>query len=123
MTPSQGNASFINYMLGEENVGTVYVDNMNIVPGINNFSMRANISQTPVLNAIQEQPYCETGILTFDLQGLNVSNHGQYLPYYALALASTNMSVNINISADLADLGLNVECSNTTSTKRSTVLW
>ncbi|KUI57863.1 hypothetical protein VP1G_05173 [Cytospora mali] len=117
-----GNASFINYML-DEAVGTVYIDDMKLAPGLNNLSMRANISQTPVLNAIQQPPYCDSGVLPFQLQGSNVTNHGQYLSYYAVALGSTNQSVDINVGADLSALGLTVQCSNTTSTKRSTVLW
>lgn len=119
----QGNASFINYMANQANVGVVYIDNMSLQPGANNLSMRANISQTPVLNLIQEEPYCETGVLPFQLQGLNVTNHGQYLSYTARALASTNQTVDIDVGADLAALGLTIECSSTTSTKRSTVLW
>lgn len=118
-----GNASFINYMANQANVGVVYIDNMSLQPGANNLSMRANISQTPVLNLIQEEPYCETGVLPFQLQGLNVTNHGQYLSYTARALASTNQTVDIDVGADLAALGLTIECSSTTSTKRSTVLW
>lgn len=110
-------------MANEQNVGTVYIDNMNLLPGINNFSMRANISQSPVLNTVQEEPYCETGVLPFELQGLNVTNHGQYLSYYALSLASVNQTVTIDVGADIEALGLKVECANTTSTKRSTVLW
>lgn len=121
--PQQGNVSFINYMLNDEDVGVVYVDSMDILPGTNNYTMRANITQTPVLSAIQDPPYCDTGILPFQLQGLNVTNHGQYLPYYALALASTNMSVDIDVGSDLSALGLTIECSNTTSTKKSTILW
>ncbi|ROW00378.1 hypothetical protein VMCG_07266 [Cytospora schulzeri] len=118
-----GNASFINYMANEEDVGVVYIDNMNLLPGVNNFSMRANISQTPVLNLIQEKPYCESGVLPFELQGLTVTNHGQYLSYTTMALASTNQTVDIDVGADLSALGLDIKCSNTTSTRRSTVLW
>ncbi|KAF3769339.1 hypothetical protein M406DRAFT_321256 [Cryphonectria parasitica EP155] len=111
-----GNTSFINYLLGA-NVGTSYIDNMILYPGNNTFSMRGNISQSPVLTDIQTRPYCEDGILPFQLQGLNVSNHGQYLSYYAESLGSTNESVSIDVGADLEALGLTITCSNTT-TKR-----
>lgn len=112
----QGNTTFINYMLGE-NVGLVYVDNMTLRPGNNTFSMRGNVSQTPVLQVIQERPYCEDGVLPFQLQGLDVVNHGQFLSYYAESLGSTNQSVSIDVGADLEALGLTITCSNTT-TKR-----
>lgn len=96
---------------------------MTLRPGDNNLTMRANISTSPVLDAIQIEPYCATGILPFQLQGLNVTNHGQYLPYYADSLGATNQSVSIDVGADLSDLGLNITCS-TSSTKRETVkLW
>lgn len=106
----QGNASFIDFLLGE-NVGTVYIDNMTLKPGDNHLTMRANISNSPVLDAIQKAPYCETGILPFQLQGLNVTNHGQYLSYYAESMAATNQSVSIDVGADLTELGLNISCS------------
>lgn len=107
-------------MLGEV-VGTVYVDNMSLARGLNNLSMRANISQAPVLEAIQQPPYCETGVLPFQLQGLNVTNHGQYLSYYSLALGSINQSISIDVGTDLSALGVDVKCSDTTSLKRSMV--
>lgn len=122
----QGNTSFINFLLNE-NVGTVFIDNMTLRPGDNNLTLRANISTAPVLTDIQKAPYCETGILPFQLQGLNVSNHGQYLSYFALALASTNQSVSIDVGADLEDLGLNITCSSSSSKRmagsESTSLW
>ncbi|EON96508.1 hypothetical protein UCRPA7_8004 [Phaeoacremonium minimum UCRPA7] len=106
-----GNASFHNYLLGAE-IGTVYIDNIILSPGLNNFSMHANISQLPVLNAIAEKPYCQSGILPFQLRGKEVFNHGQPLSYYADALASSNQTVDIDIGADLEkDLSYTVKCS------------
>ncbi|KAJ9137880.1 DUF3712 domain protein [Pleurostoma richardsiae] len=106
-----GNASFHNYLLGEE-IGTVYIDNMLLLPGYNNYSMHANISQMPVLTAIQEKPYCSDGILPFELRGKTVVNNGQPLSYYADALGSTNQSVPIDIGYDLQkDLNITVTCS------------
>lgn len=84
---------------------------MTLKPGLNNLTMRANISTSPVLTAIQKEPYCATGVMPFQLQGLDVTNHGQYLSYYAEALGSTNQTVSIDVGADLADLGLNITCS------------
>ena len=110
-TIQQGNASFHNYLLGAE-IGTVYIDNITLKPGMNNFSMHANISQVPVLSAIAERPYCEDGILPFQLRGKEVFNHGQPLSYYADALASSNQTVEIDIGYDLKkDLNYNVTCS------------
>ncbi len=105
-----GNATFANYLLGEE-VGTVYIDNMVLYPGINNFSMRANVDQLAVLTTIAERPYCETGVLPFELSGRTVVNHGQPLPYYADALAAGNQSVPIDLGPPLTALGLPPKCS------------
>lgn len=103
-------------MLGQ-NVGLAYVNDMTLRPGNNTFSLAGNISQTPVLQVIQERPYCETGIIPFELQGQDVTNHGEYLSYYADSLGSTNLSVEIDVMSALNALGLTITCPNTT-TKR-----
>lgn len=86
---------------------------MVVKPGINNFTMHANISQTPILQVIQEQPFCQNGILPMQLRGENVVNNGQVLTYYRDSLGSTNQSVDIDVGSDLAALGLTIQCSNT----------
>lgn len=93
-----------------ENVGTIFIDNLTITPGNHSYPLRGIVSQTPVLQQIQQRPYCETGNIPFLLQGLNVTNHGQYLSYFAESLASTNQSVTIPIMADLQALGLTINC-------------
>lgn len=108
---TQGNTTFINYLQGQD-IGRVFVDNMVVRPGINNFSMHANISQTPILQVIQERPFCEDGVLPMQLRGANVVNNGQFLSYYNDSLASTNQSVSIDVGADLTALGLTINCSN-----------
>lgn len=89
------------------------MDNIILAPGTNNnFSMRAAISQGPVLAALASQPYCSNGgVLPFTLRGKNVTNHGQYLAYYALAFAANNQTVDMDIGADLKnDLNLTISC-------------
>jgi len=106
-----GNATFKSYLLGEE-VGNVYVDDIVLVSGgLNNFTIAANISQAPVLSALGLQPYCSNGgELPFQLQGSNVINHGQYLAYYANALAAGNQTVLLPIGADLKKDNVVVNC-------------
>lgn len=83
-------------------VGTTYMDNMVLRPGLNNFTMHANISQAPVLSALGKKPYCEQdGLLPFQLSGKEVINNGEHLSYYADALGSGNQTVDIPIGADL----------------------
>ncbi|KAK7722771.1 hypothetical protein SLS63_009166 [Diaporthe eres] len=107
-----GNTTFINYLQGQD-IGRVFVDNMVVRPGINNFTMHANISQTPILQVIQQRPFCEDGVLPMQLRGENVVNNGQLLTYYRDSLGSTNQSVDIDVGSDLTALGLTITCSNT----------
>lgn len=100
LTLDIGNATFANYF-NKTNIGTLYIDDMFIVPGINNVSLRANISQAPVLTALSTPPYCSTGILPFDLMGESVVNNGQQIPYFAGALALHAQSTSINVGAAL----------------------
>lgn len=86
LTLEIGNATFANNLNGTR-IGTLFIDNMFLQPGINNLSIRANITQAPVLLAVTSLPYCQTGILPFELFGESVVNHGQSLPYFAHALS------------------------------------
>jgi len=96
-----GNATFTSYLLGQQ-VGSTFMDNMILRPGLNNFTLRANISQSAVLNALQLKPYCQNGgLLPFELTGNDVVNHGQHLLYYSRSLGAANQSVSIPIGADL----------------------
>lgn len=107
-----GNVTFDSYLLGEY-VGVSYLDNVVLVPGgPNNFSMHSNISQAPVLNAVQLKPYCEqSGELPFQLTGKAVVNHGQPLTYYSDALGSGNVTMQIPIGYDLKkDLNITLPC-------------
>ncbi|PSR82272.1 hypothetical protein BD289DRAFT_371512 [Coniella lustricola] len=117
-----GNVSFATYLLGE-NVGTTYIDDVTLYPGNNSFPLRGNVSTGPVLTEIQERPYCEDGMLLFVLQGSNVTNHGEYLSYYANSLSTINETVSLNISADLAAIGLTVTCPSTTTTSTKKRFW
>lgn len=104
-----GNCTFHNYLLGDE-IGTVYIDNLTLRPGITVAQMRATIQQQPVLNALVQKPYCDQtkGILPFKIRGKSVVNNGQPLPYFADALASANQSIPI-------DVGIHLPCSGSTT--------
>ncbi|KAF0332223.1 hypothetical protein K4K61_010587 [Colletotrichum sp. SAR11_59] len=105
-----GNASFRN-LLNNNEIGTVYIDNLVLHPGDNNVNMRANISQAPVLTAIQAKPACENGVIPFGLNGKDVVNGGQRLSYFADALAAGTVLTDINVGAALKKIGLNLTCS------------
>jgi hypothetical protein len=87
------------------------MDNLILAPGVNNVSMRATIEQVPVLNAVQQRPACESGLLTFDLQGKDVVHTGERISYFADALASGNQTVQIDIGGALKrDLNITATC-------------
>ncbi|KAK1512768.1 hypothetical protein CTAM01_00163 [Colletotrichum tamarilloi] len=100
LTLEIGNASFVNLLDGQD-IGTVYLDNLLLHPGINNVTMRANISQAPVLAAMQKKPACENGIIPFSLRGKNVTSNGQRLSYFSDALSSGEVVTDINIGESL----------------------
>lgn len=114
LTLEIGNASFSTAFNGED-LGVTKLDNMILYPGINNVTMRAHLEQLPVLNALNEEPYCETGVMPFTLTGLNVTNNGQNLTYYGDALAAVPHTVDIDIGSILArDLNITANCSAST---------
>ncbi|KAK2020006.1 hypothetical protein LZ32DRAFT_4916 [Colletotrichum eremochloae] len=105
-----GNATFSNLLDGQD-IGTVYLDNLVLYPGVNNVTMRATISQAPVLAAIGKRPACETGIIPFALRGKDVENGGEKLSYFADALASDQVITDINIGAALKQsLNISMSC-------------
>lgn len=110
LTLEIGNASFANNLNGTR-IGTLFIDNMLLYPGINNLSIRANITQAPVLLAVTSLPYCQTGILPFELFGETVVNHGQSLPYFAHALS---------LHAQLSEVDVGTALQKTLGTKIAT---
>lgn len=105
-----GNVTFVNFLNGA-NVGNTYLDNVVLYPGNNTFPFRSSISQSPVLTAVQTQPYCEKGIVPFELSGRSVLNNGQNLTYFTEALAAHNTTIEIDIDTPLEALGLSPKCS------------
>ncbi|AEO54476.1 hypothetical protein MYCTH_2297089 [Thermothelomyces thermophilus ATCC 42464] len=106
-----GNVTFHNYLLGRE-VGTVFIDNLTLRPGTNEYPLRATIDNGAVIDALGQKPYCEqNGVLPFQIRGKTVVNHGQSLPYFADALAAYNQTVSIPIGeAVKSSLGVTVPC-------------
>ncbi|KAF7560729.1 hypothetical protein G7046_g3417 [Stylonectria norvegica] len=105
-----GNVSFINFV-GDEKVGSLYIDNLLLVPGDNPVKISAFMDQVEILAIAAKRPYCETGIVPFKLLGDNVTNHNNNLTYFAAALASLNQTVSIDIGTIIKnDLKTTVKC-------------
>ncbi|RDA95980.1 hypothetical protein CP533_5874 [Ophiocordyceps camponoti-saundersi (nom. inval.)] len=95
-----GNVSFTNFVAGR-NIGSMTINNLLLRPGSNKVDVEAELDQLQVLEIIGTRPYCETGIVPFELLATNVTHDGQRLDYFANALASRNQSVDIDIGSIL----------------------
>lgn len=105
-----GNVSFTNF-IGDEDVGTLYIQNLLLKPGDNIVNITAAMKQARVIGAAREKPYCNTGIVPFKLLGKSVNNDGANLTYFAAALGSSNQTVEIDIGTILKnDLGTSANC-------------
>ena len=107
----QGNGSFATVFEGEQ-VGITKLDDMILFPGdTNNITMHAGINQLPILQANSKKPYCEGEDFPFQLTGLNVTNNGQNLTYYGVALSENSQVIEIPIGEILLrDLKLPAVC-------------
>ncbi|KAK0628403.1 hypothetical protein B0T17DRAFT_490602 [Bombardia bombarda] len=109
-----GNTTFYNYLLGQD-IGEVFIDNLILKPGNDNvFDMRATIEQGPIVTALGKKPYCDEtkGVLPVQLRGKNVTNNGQYLSYFADALASANQTIELDVGGTLKkSLNITIPCS------------
>lgn len=104
-----GNSSFHTYLEDKE-VGTVFIDNLVLRPGLNNFPIRASLQADPVVASVRKEPFCHAGIVPFKLRGKTIVNNGQPLSYFADALASANQTVMLDLRTPLSALGVNTTC-------------
>ncbi|PHH68545.1 hypothetical protein CDD80_7438 [Ophiocordyceps camponoti-rufipedis] len=91
-----GNATFTNFADGQ-NLGNMTINNLVLRPGDNEVDVEANLDQIKILRIMSKRPYCETGIVPFDVLGTRVVNNGEELDYFAKALGSANQTINIDI--------------------------
>lgn len=110
LTRKQGNVSFTNFVDDQE-VGTLYIDNLLLVPGNNRVNISAHMEQIRIITLLRSDKYCEDGIMPFQLQGENVTNHGEDIEYFAAGLASNNQTVEIDIKTIvLNNLNTTITC-------------
>lgn len=105
-----GNVTFINFV-GDEELGTLEIHDLLLVPGINTVEVLGNLDQIAILQLVRSPEFCQTGIIPFKLLGDSVENNGVPLPYFAEALGAGNQTVNIDIGSIIeASLGAPVSC-------------
>jgi len=103
LTVEIGNTTFKNLLNGTQ-IGTSYIDNMFLYPGNNNLSMRANISQVPIIDAVTTEPYCHTGIIPLVMVGQSAINNGQELGYFEEGLVENKLTLPVNAGANIAEI-------------------
>lgn len=106
-----GNVTFDSFLF-DKDIGTIFIDNLALEPGMNEYEMRATVDNGPVLGGLAKKPYCEQGgILPIAISGETVVNKGQSLPYFRDALAASRLTVEIPIGQAVKDnIGLTVPC-------------
>ncbi|KFA66308.1 hypothetical protein S40285_01865 [Stachybotrys chlorohalonatus IBT 40285] len=105
-----GNVSFTNFV-GDDEVGTVYINDLTLRPGTNRLNVSGNLDQLRILGLVTSPEYCDNGTVPFKLLGSSVTNNGEHLEYFERALASNNQTVSIDIAQVIQqDLNITVGC-------------
>jgi hypothetical protein len=74
---------------------------------LNKVNIEASLNQLEVARILGTTPYCETGVIPFQLLGSAVENNGEKIPYFLAALSSANQTVPIDIAGIL---GIKASC-------------
>lgn len=87
-------------------IGQSYFYNVSLVPGNNVIPMTSMVNQSLVASILyaKDSPYT-TGILPIDIRGNKSVYNGQELPYFSKSLASSNLTVNVDVGKAIRDLG------------------
>ncbi|KAF3386436.1 hypothetical protein F1880_001218 [Penicillium rolfsii] len=108
MTITMGNVT-LNLSVGGKPMGYTYLDNLVLQPGNNTLPMFATIDQGAILELVTSpsNPYKNlNGLVPFVISGNSSVYDDKELPYFTQALASNNLTVNLNVTKALAELGL-----------------
>lgn len=102
----QGNVT-LDLSIAGQFMGQTYLNNLTIKPGDNFTPMTSSINQTAVLSLIasKNSPYTD-GLVPFDITGNASVYNGKELPYFTQALAANKLTVKLNITKALNELGI-----------------
>lgn len=105
MTVEMGNLT-MDLSVNGTPIGQSYFYNVSLVPGNNVIPMTSMVNQSLVASILyaKDSPYT-TGILPIDIRGNKSVYNGQELPYFSKSLASSNLTVNVDVGKALRDLG------------------
>lgn len=105
MTVEMGNLT-MDLSVNGTPIGQSYFYNVSLVPGNNVIPMTSMVNQSLVASILyaKDSPYT-TGILPIDIRGNKSVYNGQELPYFSKSLASSNLTVNVDVGKAIRDLG------------------
>lgn len=104
----QGNLT-LNLAVNGKAMGQTYLNDLVLKPGNNTIPMLANVNQAAILTMFSssDNPY-KDGIVPFQITGNSSVYHGKNLEYFTKALASNNLTVNLNVFQALKEAGLDL---------------
>ncbi|KAJ5525899.1 hypothetical protein N7494_012549 [Penicillium frequentans] len=108
MTLSMGNVT-LNLVVAGETLGLSYLDNLVLKPGNNTVPMTATVNESAIIGMLtsDSNPYT-TGVVPFTITGNSSVYNDQELPYFTNALIANNLTVELNITKALAEIGLTI---------------
>ncbi|QSZ31013.1 hypothetical protein DSL72_000574 [Monilinia vaccinii-corymbosi] len=80
-------------------IGNATIENMTLVPGNNTIPMTGTMNQAKIISSMNPT----TGFVDLSIIGQSAIYNGQHLVYYERALASTNLSLALNVKQVIAD--------------------
>jgi hypothetical protein len=88
-------------------MGQSFLDNLILKPGNNTIPMTSTVNQTAIISMLtsKNNPY-KDGVVPFDITGNSSVYNGKTLPYFTEALSANNLTVHLNVTKALAELGL-----------------
>lgn len=108
LTPGvrQGNITLDLSVAGQA-IGQSYLDNLTLKPGNNLVPMTSTVNQTAIINMMvsDSNPY-KDGVVPFDITGNSSVYHGEELPYFTEALSANHLTVDLNVTKALAEIGV-----------------
>lgn len=104
----KGNVT-LNLVVAGETLGLSYLDNLVLKPGNNTVPMTATVNETAIIAMLtsDSNPYT-TGVVPFTITGNSSVYNNQELPYFTNALIANNLTVELNITKALAEIGLTI---------------
>ncbi|KHN99907.1 uncharacterized protein MAM_01831 [Metarhizium album ARSEF 1941] len=100
-----GNASFNNFA-DNQLIGNLTINNLVLRPGQNVVPVSAILDQTVIISAASKRPYCETGKIGIELQGMHVRQGTEEITWLTDALSSANQTVEISLADTFRAAGL-----------------